>query len=229
MIERAVQVGPGSLRVGAFVGRLGVVTMPAIQYGLELADRVVRRHVAKLETVGWCERTSAMRGDGSLVWMTAAGLDGLALTELSAFGVSDRFAPQTLHAVRVAWVAAELQRAGRRWHASRELAVEPDLWSVGVANERGGRSRQLPDLVFWRGPRHELPVAVVIARGASKPRREQATLNGWKESIRAGQYAQVRYLAPPAAARRVASLAEQIGLYETELFADEDLALDRPA
>ena len=47
-----VEVGPGSIRVGRFIGRLGVVTMPAIGYGLGLADRVVRRHVAKLEASG---------------------------------------------------------------------------------------------------------------------------------------------------------------------------------
>jgi hypothetical protein len=79
-----VEVGPGSMRVGRFIGRLGVVTMPAIGYGLGLADRVMRRHVAKLEAVGWCERRPALRGDGSLVWMTATGLAGVELGDLPA-------------------------------------------------------------------------------------------------------------------------------------------------
>jgi hypothetical protein len=68
VVERAVEVGPGSLRVGRFIGRLGIVPMPAIERGLGLVERVVRRHVAKLESVGWCERMAAIRGDGSLVW-----------------------------------------------------------------------------------------------------------------------------------------------------------------
>jgi len=38
MIERGVELGPGSLRVGRFIGRLGVVTMPVVERGLELAD-----------------------------------------------------------------------------------------------------------------------------------------------------------------------------------------------
>jgi hypothetical protein len=57
-------MGPGSIRVGRFIGRLGVVAMPAIERGLGLVDRVVRRHVAKLEGVGWCERMPAIRGTG---------------------------------------------------------------------------------------------------------------------------------------------------------------------
>jgi hypothetical protein len=48
MSERTVEVGPGSVRVGRFIGRLGVVAMPAIEHGLGLVDRLVRRHVAKL-------------------------------------------------------------------------------------------------------------------------------------------------------------------------------------
>lgn len=48
MVERALEIGPGSVRVGRFIGRLGVVAMPAIEHGLGLVERVVRRHVAKV-------------------------------------------------------------------------------------------------------------------------------------------------------------------------------------
>jgi hypothetical protein len=84
VVERAVELGPGSVRVGRLIGRLGVVAMPALERGLGLADRVVRRHVAKLEKVGWCERMAAIRGDGMLVWLTASGLDAVGLGELPA-------------------------------------------------------------------------------------------------------------------------------------------------
>ena len=47
-----------------------VVPMPVIGRGLGLVDRVVRRHVAKLEKVGWCQRMPTIRGDGMLVWLT---------------------------------------------------------------------------------------------------------------------------------------------------------------
>jgi hypothetical protein len=52
--------------VGRFGGRLGVVGLPAMGVGLGLAERV-RRHVARLEAVGWLERTTGIRGEGSLV------------------------------------------------------------------------------------------------------------------------------------------------------------------
>jgi hypothetical protein len=93
--ERAVEIGSGSVRMGRFIGRLGVVPMPAVERGLGLVERVVRRHVAKLEAVGWCERMPAIRGDGSLVWMTAAGLDGVGLGELPAVRAPGPFAPDS--------------------------------------------------------------------------------------------------------------------------------------
>jgi hypothetical protein len=52
MGDRKVEIGPGSVRVGRFIRRLRVVPMPAVEHGLGLVDRVVRRHVAKLEKVG---------------------------------------------------------------------------------------------------------------------------------------------------------------------------------
>lgn len=164
VVERAVEVGPASIRVGRFTGRLGVVPMPAIERGLGLVERVVRRHVAKLESVGWCERMAAIRGDGSLVWMTVSGLDGVHLVDLPALRAPDPFSIQTLHTVRVAWAAADIEHAGHEWHAARELALAPNRWGAEVANERGGRSRRLPDLVFWPAPHDRLPVAVVVRR-----------------------------------------------------------------
>jgi len=73
--------------------------MPAIERGLGLADRVVRRHVAKLEKVGWCERMPAIRGDGMLVWMTPSGLDGVGLGELPALPAPAPFSPQTRRSI----------------------------------------------------------------------------------------------------------------------------------
>ena len=82
--------------MGRFIGRLGVVPMPAIERGLGVVERVVRRHVAKLARVGWCERMAAIRGDGSLVWMTGSGMQGLGLGDLPALRAPDPFSPLTL-------------------------------------------------------------------------------------------------------------------------------------
>ena len=112
----------------------------------------------------------------------------------------DPFSPRTLRSIRVAWAAADIERAGHQWIASRELALAPGRWGAQVANERGGRSRRLPDLVFWPTSDGRLPVAVVVVQGQSNPRRERVALEGWQASIATGRYAQVRYVAGPAAA-----------------------------
>jgi hypothetical protein len=54
----SVRAGPGTLRVGRFIGRLGVVAVPAVEIALGLDERVVRRHVAKLERLGWLGRAA---------------------------------------------------------------------------------------------------------------------------------------------------------------------------
>ena len=88
----------------------------------------------------------------------------------------DPFSPRTLRSIRVAWAAADIERAGHQWIASRELALAPGRWGAQVANERGGRSRRLPDLVFWPTSDGRLPVAVVVVQGQSNPRRERVAL-----------------------------------------------------
>jgi hypothetical protein len=66
---RAVGSGPGTLRVGRFIGRLGVVSLPAVEAGLDLDQRVVRRHVARLEAAGWLGRAPWVWGEGSVAWL----------------------------------------------------------------------------------------------------------------------------------------------------------------
>jgi hypothetical protein len=227
MIEQGVELGPGSLRVGRFIGRLGVVTMPVIERGLGLADRVVRRHVAKLERVGWCERIPAIRGDGMLVWMTPSGLAGVGLGELPGPRAPAPFSPQTRRSIQVAWAAADIELAGHRWIAGRELGLAPDRWTTEVANERGGYSRRLPDLVFWPARDPSVQRAVVVASGLSNPRRERAALEGWQRSIVAGRYARVCYVAGPAFVSHLRRVAEDIGLTAPQLTVGERVMVDQ--
>jgi hypothetical protein len=212
--------------VGRFIGRLGVVPMPAIEHGLGLVDRVVRRHVAKLEKVGWCERIPTIRGDGMLVWLTPSGLDGVGLRELPALRTPQRFSPQTTQSIRVAWAAADIQRAGHQWISRREMTLAPSQWGVQVANERGGVSRRLPDLVFWPAGDVELRVAVVVIQGLPKPRREGAALEGWRASIVAGEYVQVRYLAGRASSSHLRRVAVDIGLTAAQFSAGDRVMAD---
>jgi hypothetical protein len=198
--------------VGRFIGRLGVVATPAVGHGLDLVDRVVRRHVAKLEKVGWCERRSAVRGEGMLLWMTVTGLDGVGLGQLPALRAPNRFSPQIMRSTRVAWAAADVERAGHQWIARRELALAPNGWGAKIANERGGYSRRLPDLVFWSAHEQSRQVAVVVVPGLSNPRRERAALEGWHHAITSGRYTHVHFLAAPAIASHLRKVAKDHGL-----------------
>ncbi len=203
-----------------------MVPMPAIGHGLGLVDRVVRRHVAKLEKVGWCARVPATRGDGMLVWMTATGLQGVGLAGLPAPRAPDQFSPQTMRSIRVAWAAADIERTGHQWIAGRELALAPDGWAAEAANERGGYSRRLPDLVFWPTRDRRRHAAVVIAPGLTNPRRERAALEGWQRSIVAGRYVQVYYVAGPAFISHLTREAEDIGLTTPQFIVGERVVAD---
>jgi len=139
------------------------------------------------------------RGDGMLVWMTPTGLDRVGLGQLPAPRAPNPFSPQTLHSTRVAWAASDIERADHQWIASRELALAPGPWGAEIANERGGYSRRLPDLVFRPARDRTLRAAVVVAPGLCNPRRERAALQGWQRSILVGQYAQVHFIRETAA------------------------------
>jgi hypothetical protein len=193
--------------------------------GLGLAERVVRRHVARLEAIGWLERRTGIRGEGSLVWLTSGGLSGVGLGQLRAVRAPAAFSVQTMHSVQVAWAAAELERGGLQWQAVRELALDRERWAVEVANERGRTSRRLPDLVVWPA-NGQRPVAVVLEREQRNERRQRAALEGWQVAIGVGRYAQVRYQTDPVTARRLQRLALQIGLTAPQFTAVERLTAD---
>lgn len=129
----------------------------------------------------------------------------------------------------MAWAAADIERAGHRWHTGREVALEPRTWGVEVANERGGHSPRLPDLVFWRRLDDRMRVAVVVVRGLPSVRRERAGLEAWRASIAAGQYAQVRYLAGPGGASRLQRLATHVGLLPAQFIVGERVVADDQA
>jgi hypothetical protein len=123
VVSRRVVQGPGSVRVGRFIGRLGVVSAPAVEAGLDLDQRVVRWHVAKLEAAGWLVRAPWVWGEGSVVWLTGAGVEGTGLGGVRA--VRSPPAPTTIsHGVLVGWSAARAEHRGREWKSARELALD---------------------------------------------------------------------------------------------------------
>jgi hypothetical protein len=211
--------GPGSVRVGRFVGRLGVVSLPAVGLGLDLDERVVRRHVSRLQEAGWLGKGAGIWGEGSVVWMTAQGLAGVGLPGLRPVRASPAPSPTlTDHSVLVAWSAARAQRRGRRWLSGRELALDPDRWSVAVLGERG-YTRRLPDLAVWSAGA-VLPFALIAESGHRRDDRQRAILEGWRDAIAiGGVYGGVRYdCAGALTAHRITNMARKVGLADPHRF-----------
>ena len=58
--------------------------MPAVEAGLDLDQRVVRRHVARLEAAGWLGRAPWVWGEGSVAWLTGLGVESVGTRWLAA-------------------------------------------------------------------------------------------------------------------------------------------------
>jgi hypothetical protein len=189
------------------------VSLPAVEVALGLEARVVRRHVARLEAVGWLGRATGIWGQGSVVWLTAPGLSGVGLGGLEPVRASSApSATLTAHGVLVAWSAARAERRGRVWRSSRELALERERWEVRVRDERGGRRGLLPDLAVWLKT-DAPPIALVVEPGYRRADRQRAILEAWRTAIYFGQYSGVRYdCAGGQVAQRITSLGEKVGL-----------------
>jgi hypothetical protein len=209
-VSQRVVPGPGTVRVGRFIGRLGVVSLPAVGVGLDLDQRVVRRHVAKLEAAGWLVREPWIWGEGSVVWLTGAGIEGAGLGGIRAVK-SPPGATTIAHGVLVGWSAARVEHRGRVWKSARELAVERDRWAVRARCERG-YTELLPDLAVWL-KRSGAPVAVIAESGGRREDRQKMILEGWRDDIVSGCYSAVHYhCANDAVEHWIRRLARKVGL-----------------
>jgi hypothetical protein len=213
---RAV-LGPGTLRVGRFIGRVGVVSLPAVQAGLDLDQRVVRRHVSKLQAAGWLTREPWVWGEGSVVWLTGAGLEGAGLGGVRAVK-SPPGATTIAHGVLAGWSAARAEHRGRAWKSWRELALEYDRWAVRMRCDRG-YTHQLPDLAVWLNDAKP-PGAVIAESGARREDRQKMILEGWRDALWSGQYTAARYdCSSPSVAHWINRLAKKVGLTDSSFLA----------
>lgn len=208
--QRQSSFGPGTVRVGQFIGRVGVVSLPAVGAALDLDERVVRRHVAKLEGAGWLIRAPWLWGEGSIAWLATAGIRGVGLDGLRAIKAPPG-STTVLHGVLVGWTAARIERRGRNWHSARELALDPDRWAVPARYEHGFIT-QLPDLAVWLNSRPTC-IAVISEHGGRRDDRQKLILEGWRDALIAERYAGVLYdCANAAVARSIGRLAQKVGL-----------------
>jgi hypothetical protein len=186
------------------------VSIPAVEVGLDLDERVVRRHVAKLEAAGWLARAPWIWGEGSVVWLTAAGIEGAGLGGVRPVK-SPPGATTIHHGVLVGWSAARVEHRGRMWKSARELAVEHERWAVTARCERG-YTELLPDLAVWL-KRSEPPVAVIAESGGRREDRQKMILEGWRDAILSGRYSGVHYhCASASVAHWIRRLAKKVWL-----------------
>jgi hypothetical protein len=190
------------------------VSLPAVQAGLDLDQRVVRRHVAKLEAAGWLGRAPWLWGEGSVVWLTGSGVQGTGLGGLRP--VKAPPAPTTIgHAVLVGWSAARAEHRGRPWKSARELELDRERWAAPMRCERG-YTEQLPDLAVWP-ERSKTPGAVIGESGGRREDRQKMILEGWRDAVWSGRYMGVRYdCASPSVARWINRLAKKVGLADLD-------------
>jgi hypothetical protein len=181
-----------------------------VAVGLDLDQRVVRRHVAKLEAAGWLAREPWIWGEGSVVWLTGAGIEGAGLGGVRPVK-SPPGATTIAHGVLVGWSAARVEHRGRAWKSARELAVERERWAVTTRSERG-YTELLPDLAVWLD-RSAAPVAVIAESGGRREDRQKMILEGWHNGILSGRYAAVHYhCASASVAQWISRLAKRLGL-----------------
>lgn len=215
-------VGPGTVRVGRFIGRVGVVTLPAIEVGLDLDARVVRRHVARLEHLGWLRRDPWVWGEGSIVWLTSAGINGVGLGGVRAPKVSAaKGQPGMTTITRGVWcafTAARLERRGFRWMSARELEADEARWAVRHRHDYGYRN-ELPDFaVWWAGD--GVPVAIVVEGMRRRDGRQRWRLEAWRDAISAGRYLSVQYdCTNESLAQWVTRLAKSVHLGDSAFLA----------
>ena len=227
MVSQRVVLGPGTVRVGRFIGRLGVVSLPAVRVGLDLDERVVRRHVARLEAAGWLAREPWIWGEGSVVWLTGAGIEGVRLGGVRPVK-SPPGATTISHGVLVGWSAARVEHRGRVWKSSRELAVEGERWAVKARCERG-YTELLPDLAVWF-KRSEPPVAVITESGGRREDRQKQILEAWRDAILSGRYSDVHYYCSDASvAHWITRLAKKVGLTGPTFVAEAQLSAEEIA
>ena len=147
-------------------------------------------------------------GEGSVAWLTGAGVEAAGLGGVRAVK-SPPGATTIAHGVLVGWSAARVEHRGRKWKSGRELALEPDRWAVTLRCERG-YTKQLPDLAVWL--RSPAPVAVIAESGGRREDRQKMILEGWRDAILTGRYAAVHYhCASPSVAHWINRLAKRSG------------------
>lgn len=192
-VRPAIHPGPGSMRLLACVGRLGVAGIEPVRLMLGVSQAVAYSHVDRLRREGLLMRVRPGDGAGGVVAITrkgaararAHGAPGVAGVRTSAPSLGR-------HGRAVSWVAASLElrqwkwlgpaelRAGSGWRAERDDGTRhsPDLGMVDEAGRRTAIEVELQPKSRARLPRRcaNSAYAMAIRRKRSRTTQDSPSL-----------------------------------------------------
>ncbi len=207
---RELGVGKGSMMGLEWLARVGAAPLEAWACAMGWVPDVARRHAKRLESQGWVVRYPMVRGSGSLLTATTAGVG---MTDVDAVALQRAPAPTWwAHLSACGWTAAWLTARGRTLIGSRELEAD-SRWQGEIqwSEARGPRTaRHRPDLVS-EVDGVAMAMEVELARKSTERLRAILGLHAqWRDADRTGG---VMYVTPHArASERIEQAATQAGL-----------------
>lgn len=214
---RTVGAGPRSFAGLRLIVRLGAVDRVAWAAAMGWGQTTGYSHATRLEKAGLAIRQRTQWGSGSLLVATAEGASAVGREDL---GAGSAAGPSTwAHARAVSWVAAALEREGRRWISERELRLEGGFWrltvtskdAVGVAR----RHSHLPDLGVVSADRRAGAYEVELQ--SKRKARVRGILAAYKQRLEtaADELETVVYVVDsPRVGKLVEATATEVGLGE---------------
>jgi hypothetical protein len=213
--SRPLRPGPGTLRLLAWVARLGVSGIEPAQLVLGLSQAAVYSHIARVIDAGWAWRVVIGDGRGSVVAITRAGARTARAHGTAGAVMARSVAPSTgRHGREVSWVAASLELRGMRWLGPHELRSES-----GWRSQRDDGTRHTPDLglVHLDGQR----TAIEVELHPKSNERLASILGGYRELIRAGALSDVSYVCDRADVTELVRRRAELALIGAQLHVGE--------
>lgn len=184
----AVNPGPGSYRLLAMLGRLGVAGIEPLACALRLSTGATYNHVRRLEKAGLLRRVPIGDGGGGAVAISRSGALHLRDDDLPAVAPKSQVPSSGEHSRAVSLVAANFElRGGYGWLGPAELRRD-DAWRL----RRDDGAGHLPDLglVTAAGSR----IAIEVELHSKAHARLRAILRGYRGQIDRGTFSKIAYV-----------------------------------
>ena len=208
------KVTPSALIGLRWLARIGPAPLDALGAALGWSERLAWRWSGQLVDAGWVSRVPMTHGSGSLLLVTASGVE-MASAEMADVEIRAPRRPAPMswaHLVACGWTAAWLTARGRSIQGPREVDVD-ERWhgQIRWRESRGQREAgHRPDLA-WLPEDRRIAIEVELVR-KSTPRLE-AILDLHARWRSEGQTAGVIYVCGSVRTReRIVALADERGL-----------------